>query len=139
MKRLTLLNADPQQQLQIILDDGSKATMTLRYSEQQQGWFYDVEWTPTNLVLVSAKDLYGGGFIYTFETPEPLKFLGRRLVVSPNLLRQFKLLLSFGLACFTNDGYEIIRREDFSLGRAILYVLNQDDMDQAEAGIATYE
>lgn len=113
MRQLTLLTADPKQTLKVLLDNGTRVTLTLQYSERQQGWFYDLS--------------YGD---YSYK--------GRRLVLSPNMLRAFKDFLLFGLACFTTDGYEPAFRNDFSSGRVKVYLLSQDEIATVEQGIAAY-
>jgi len=55
-----------------------------------------------------------------------------RVVVSPNCLRAFRGVIPFGIACDTTDGYEDLFINDFSNGRASLYLLNSDDVKSVE-------
>ena len=113
MKKITMLTGDPRQSVKVGLDDGSKVSLDLWYSEMQQGWFYDL-------------------------TRDEFSLQGRRLVVSPNMVRQFKEIVPFGLACFSTDGYEPVFIDDFTSGRVSVYVLDEDDVETAEQGIAAY-
>lgn len=114
MNQISLLTSEPKQELALIFPDGSRSKIKIWYSETQQGWFFNLDWGTFSL-------------------------RGRRLVASPNVLRAFRDIIPFGLACFTKDGYEPIYRNDFSSGRASVYILDEDDIVDAETGIAAYE
>ncbi len=107
MKQITSVTNDASQVLSIVLDDGSKVNLTLTYVPSQLGWFYSITY---------------GSF----------SCFNRRLVNSPNLLRQFRTFLSFGLACLVADGYEPVYQDDFTSGRVSLYVLNPEDILKTE-------
>ena len=109
MKLLTSFTGDYGQQLSFTLDDGSNVQMSLNYVPSQNGWFY-------SLVYPTLK----------WEVDN------RRLVNSPNLLREFRNVIPFGLCCITTDGYEIINLSDLISGRASIYVLNSTDVLQTE-------
>jgi len=113
MKQITNISNDANQTLTAVLDDGSKLFITLNYKSNQQGWFYSMKY---------------GTFILN----------NRRLVLSPNLLRQFRGIISFGIACNVNDGYEPVYIEDFSTGRVSLYVLDSTDIATAETVIESH-
>lgn len=107
---MTLIDSitdQPNQKIGLILEDGSKISMSLIYRSNQQGWFYTIEGV----------------------------FDNRRIVTSPNMLRAFRDILSFGLACATSDGYEPVFVDDFSTGRAKLYLLNAADLALVESEI----
>lgn len=105
--RLIGISSDPTQQYTLALPDGTQVTFSIRFSPNQKGWFYSL--TATN-----------------WES------LNRRLVVSQNMLRQYRNILAFGLACFTTDGYEPIYQDDFLTGRAKLYLLTQAEAAETE-------
>jgi hypothetical protein len=111
MRIIDQLNDDPKQSLKLILDDGSLVNISLVFVENQRIWFYSVEY----------KDF---------------KSNNRNLVKSPNLLREFRGILPFGLSCVVSDGYEPWFKDDFSTGRVKLYVLNQIDVVEVERIIA---
>jgi hypothetical protein len=76
----------------------------LYYSESQQGWFIN------NLVY---QDFVLNGF---------------RLVVSPNMLNQYKNLIPFGLGCFTTLLREPTLIQDFTSGNFNLYILSSSEV-----------
>lgn len=97
--------ADPNQNVIIVLNDGTSINMNLNYYAGQQGWFYSFNYN-------------NGQFVVN----------NRRLVTGPNLLSQFANLIEFGFAVTTSDGYEPIFLEDFILGRANFYILEANDV-----------
>ena len=108
MKQIISFTSAPRQSWQIILDDGSAIDFTMWFCDNQKGWFYSL--------------IYG-----TFSVSN------RRLVTSPNMLRQFREVIPFGLAILTTDGQEPVLIDDFANGRASFYVLNADDVAAVEA------
>lgn len=114
MTKLDSLTADPKQSLKIPVETGELVTLTLEFVASQRGWFYSIEyqgWTGVSR---------------------------RRLVNSPNMLRQFRGVIPFGLACYVTDGQEPIFIDDFSSGRAQVYLLeNETDKDTMEGVIAS--
>lgn len=112
MKLINTITKDPKQTTTVILDDGSRVVLTLVYKQNQQGWFYSISY----------------GTLFNVNN--------RRVTASPNMLRAFRNILSFGLVCITNDGYEPVFIDDFSGGRAKMFVLEQADMDQVEVAIS---
>lgn len=98
--------ADPNQNVIIVLNDGTSINMNLNYYAGQQGWFYSFNYN-------------NGQFIVN----------NRRIVASPNMLSQFKNIIEFGFAVTIADGYEPIYIDDFILGRANFYILEADDVE----------
>lgn len=107
MKQIASITNDAKQNLSIILDSGIRVPMSLKYIPSQQGWFYSL-------------------------TYQNFAVNNRRLVNSPNMLRQFRTIIPFGLCCTVLDGYEPLYQEDFSNGRVTLYILNQADVIETE-------
>lgn len=107
MQQITTLTDDPIQTLGIILEGGTVVQMTLNYVPAQQGWFYSISY---------------GSFAVT----------NMRMVNSPNMIRKYRNILPFGLACTVIDGYEIINQNDFVSGRVSFYALNESDIAQVE-------
>ncbi len=105
MRQITTISGQPNQNIVIILDDGTKANLTMNYFSGQRGWFYTLNYN-------------SGQFIAN----------NRRMVTSPNMLNAFQNIIPFGLAVTTTDGYEPIFINDFISGRASLFVLNQEDV-----------
>ena len=67
---------------------------------------------------------------WTYNVTHPLLTLvGQILTASPNCLRAWKNVIPFGLFCSTADGADPFNQQDFSSGRATLYVLDQTSGD----------
>lgn len=96
------------------LPDGTLINLSLRYVELQNGWFADIAYTGT-----------------------PFTLNGLRITQSPNMLRQWKNLIPFGLGCFTQNGQEPTLLQDFASGYAKLYVLSADDVALFERFLAS--
>jgi len=98
------------QQVQLQMPDGSAGQLTVYYRAAASRWFFD---------FVHAQ----------FPTGS---LLGSGLCVHPNLLRQFKNFLNFGMACVTGSGLDPITVNDFASGYATLYILDASDVAQVE-------
>lgn len=105
MKKIGTITDAPNQNLVIVLDDGTKINLVLNYYSNQSGWFFSLNYNNSQFVVNN-----------------------RRLVTSPNMLYAFQNIIPFGLAVTTTDGYEPIFIDDFITGRASFYVLNQADV-----------
>lgn len=107
MKTIDNLSDDAFQKVDVVLDDGSLATFELRYLPSGQRWVVDI----TN-----------GSFV--------VRAVG--LCNHPNILRQFRKVLSFGLMCQSVDGTDPAYIQDFVNGRCQLLVLNGADVAAIE-------
>ncbi len=104
MNQITQITDDPKQSMILILPDGSSTEVHIEYKTMQQGWFIS-------------------SLIYkTFIVQ------GLRIVTSPNMLYQFKNQIPFGLACFVQQDDEPTQLQDFSSGRATLFLLDSVDL-----------
>ena len=101
------LSDDAFQKVDVVLDDGSLATIALRYLPSGQRWIADIT---------------AGSFT--------VRAVG--LCNHPNLLRQFRNTLSFGLMCLTIDGVDPAYIQDFVNGRCQLLVLTKADVAALE-------
>lgn len=110
MNQLTTITANAKQSHRVVLDTGKIFTLYLEYSDLQTGWFADVT--------------YGGWSVKKL-----------RVTNAYNILRQFKNLIPFGICCRVTAGQEPLLVQDFSTGRAILYVLQSADIVAIEANI----
>lgn len=114
VKILTNLTSDAKQQTTLLLDDGSQATLLLEYRPNQLAWFYDLTWGD-------------------------LAIKGQRLVPSPNIIRQFRTRLPFGIAILTAGNVELMSQQDFTNGNATVYQLDATDVTDVEtAGFLGY-
>lgn len=112
MNIITSLTDQPNQQMTIVLPDGTSAQFTLNYRVQQAGWFYDLSWDGMNPTFVSQ---------------------GNRLVTSPNALRSYRNQINFGMLVSTMDGGEPVSVTDFTIGYSTLAILDSDDVAAFEA------
>lgn len=111
MKKITPLSDDAKQSMSVATDDGQKVSLTLEYVQANQGWFISIGYGTTFLISK------------------------RRLVTSPNILRAFKGIIPFGIACVTTDKQEPVYKSDFASGRASLYLLTPSDVAYVEGAV----
>lgn len=100
------ITAQSCQSSRVILDDGSAFSFTLTFKPMQLGWF--------------ITDLTYGNF----------ELQGVRVVVSPNILHQYKNQIPFGLACYSQNNREPSLVTDFSDKSATLYTLSAAEVAQ---------
>lgn len=107
------LTTAPLQKQTLILPDGTAMTMTVYFVPLQYAWFI------TEL---------------TYKT---FTLNGLRITVSPNMLRQFKNKIPFGLGCFANKvSREPTLQQDFSSGAFSLFILDRVEVAAYEALLA---
>ena len=107
MREIVELSQEPNQKYTLITDEGEEVQIVLRYSDSQIGWFIDI--TVGDLIIN-----------------------GIRLCVSPNILRNYKNLINFGLGCTSTDGAEPYFLNDFSEKRIRVFLLNESDVQEIE-------
>jgi hypothetical protein len=98
------ITVQPRQKQRLIIYDGSFFDITLYFMAMQKGWFIE--------------ELVYKDFILN----------GLRIVNSPNMLRQFKNKLPFGLACFSGQNREPMCIEDFDSENSKLYVMDDTEV-----------
>lgn len=108
MYKIDKITADPKQTQTLLLTDGSVISLSMEWKDVCLGWFI------TNI---------------TFQD---FVLNGMRITTSPNMLRQFKNVIQFGLCCLTEDNQEPNTIQDFVSGRASLYLLTADDVQAYE-------
>lgn len=92
------------------LPDGSSATMELIYQGAPERWVMNVSY---------------GDFVAN----------GIGLCCYPNILRQWRNLIPFGLAFVTADQTDPFDISDFSSGRVSVYLLDEADVAAVESDI----
>jgi hypothetical protein len=97
-----------KQQLTLIAADGTLISFYLYYAPTQQAWFCDIN---------------DGSFVVD----------GLQIMVSPNMLHQWKNILTYGIMVYSSDGYEAQNIDDFQQGRIQLYLLSADEVASVEA------
>lgn len=108
MYQLTQIDNAPKQRIKMLLDNGENVVFRFEYKANQQAWFF--------------------GFTYGNVNVQNLK-----LVTSYNMLRSYRSWLPFGFRCDTIDGFEPMDLNDFINGYAVLYLLNQQDVEAIES------
>lgn len=109
MKHLTGITEAPKQTSIISLGDRGNVVLDLSYSANQMGWFFDLTWGEFTLK-------------------------GSRVTAFPNLLRQYRNQISFGLACVTVDDRDPLTPTAFSDGSAAFVLLEDlEDLSTVEA------
>lgn len=103
-KQITIINDSNNQVMRFVIETANQTVdVFLRYIEQQQGWFISFDYLD-----FSAKSI--------------------RVVTSGNFLHQFRNLIPFGLSCVVEGNQEPMLQQDFSSGRAKLYLLNSSEV-----------
>lgn len=110
MNKIDNISDDASQTMNIVLSNGGFVTLNLNYLPAIQRWNFGI----------SYNDFIAAGMI---------------LCTHPNVLRQWKNILPFGLACTTTDGADPVLIDDFIGGRATLYLLESDDVKSVETAI----
>lgn len=104
------VTSDPNQKQTLILPNGQSVLFQIYFVPMQLGWF-------------ATQIVYGD---FTLNN--------LRLTVSPNMLRQFKNEIPFGLACYANLGIsrEPTQQQDFESGAFSLYLLDAAEVQEYE-------
>ncbi len=117
MNTINGINDQAAQIILVTIEDGSRATLTLYWRPQQNGWYFDLDWPGSANIQV------------------PFASYNRRVVTAGNLLRQFRELLPFGLAVFTPDNEDPSTRTCWADGSATLVLLNSADVARVESEV----
>lgn len=100
----------PTQNMTLIGEAGEQISFNLYFKPTQNAWFADMS-------------------CGTWQVQ------GFQILVGPNVWRQWKNILTFGLMCTSTDGYDPQYIEDFQSQRIQLYLLNASDVQAVEAGL----
>ena len=107
MEIITSITAYPKQQFILKLENNEFAIIRLYYYSSQQSWYFDIEY----------KDYVNNG---------------NKVVLSLNILRHLRNKLPFGIAVLANGEYEPFGLDDFVKRKAIMLLLNQEDVQMIE-------
>ncbi len=110
MQQITNLSDEADQTTRVALANGSIAVFEFIYLAAVERWAFSV----------SHPDIQIDGMI---------------LCAGPNVLRDFRNVIPFGLGCYTTDGADPFYIEDFASGRVTLYVLDASEVDFFETSI----
>ena len=93
---------DPAQRVDVILADGTIFTLVLYYRLSVQRWMFDVEYPAKSFIA-----------------------RGMGLCVHPNIMRNWRHVIPFGLAVVSSDDADPFNIDDFLNGRISIYMLDQ--------------
>lgn len=110
MLYINKINSDAKQKYILVTENAENIDFNLYYMPSQQAWFYDIG--------------YG-----------EFRANGLKVVVGPNIIRNFRKILPFGLCCTSVDGLDPFYISDFLTGRIKLYLLTPEEVDQIETDI----
>lgn len=108
MFQIQNLTNNSRQKQTLFLPDGTFILIEIYFIEMQQGWF--------------ITSLQYGDFSVS----------GLRICNSPNLLRQFKNQIPFGLACFSTAEREPSLVDDFLSSNSQLFILTESEVQEYE-------
>ena len=110
MKRITTLTDSALQKAIIVTDNSKELNLTLKFLPTQKIWIYNI-------------------------TLDDFTINGRRVVVTPNMLRQYVRVIDFGIMCTSENGFDPYRIDDFSTERISLFILTEEEIKEFETGI----
>jgi len=113
MKLINGITQDAKQLHTILLDDGTKFSISIEFKEMQYGWF--------------IRELIH----------EDFTLRGIQITNNPNILRQFKNRIPFGLFCVSKENRDPYFIEDFKENSSKLYVLSEAEVEQYEEYLRT--
>lgn len=102
------LTNDPQQQANLTGIPGLSIGLTLRFMPRVQRWIMGLTYGTTSLQ-------------------------GLAVTTSPNMLRQYRNIIPFGIACLTASGLDPYTVDDFQNQASNLYLLTAEDVAGIEA------
>lgn len=111
MIKLTNITSSSLQTFTFTTEDKTDVTMTMRYMSSQLGW------------IANISDSNG----FTVN--------GIALIASPNLLREFKEIIGYGIAITSVTGYDPRNIDSFFSESAIMYVLSNSEVEEIERQI----
>jgi len=113
MQQVTNITSSVKQQMQLVLENNESADFSLHYNGRMQAWYFD--------------------FTYNDITAKNLK-----VCLHPNILRQFRKIIPFGIAFFANNLVEPFQETSFSSGACNMYILNKEEVAQVENDFYEY-
>ena len=108
MIEITALTNSPKQRFNLVIEGYDVAKIYLEFKSQQEGWFISLDW--------------GDSFSIKNE----------RVSTSPNLLRQFKNILPFGLLISGVDAIDPVTIDSWVQTNK-MYLIEETELDDIEA------
>lgn len=110
MKLITEITSAPAQNFVLIGENNERINFNIRYLPTQIGWVCDIEY-------------------------EDFIVRGVRITAMSNILRQWNNVIPFGILCNVKNGTEPFFIDDFSEGRAEIYLLTETEVAEIESAI----
>ncbi len=110
MKAISNLSDEANQLSKVVLTDGTVVTFEFIYLPAIERWTFSV-------------------------THPDIQIDGMILCAGPNVLRDYRRVIPFGLGCYSTDGADPFYIEDFASGRITLYVLDASEVEFFEGAI----
>lgn len=107
MQQIDNLSDEAMQTTKVVLPDGTELQIDLRYDPALQRWQFSV-------------------------LRESFNATGMNLCIHPNILRDWRNVVPFGLACASTDGVDPLYVDDFANGRVSLFVLSAEEVIEIE-------
>jgi len=107
MQQVIDITAEPKQELYVKLNEGGIIKLKLEFIDSQIGWFMYIDYND-------------------------VKSNCHRITNTPNIIREKMNIYPFGIGCSVSDGQEPFFIDDFSTGRAQLFVLSRDEVEYVE-------
>lgn len=108
MIEVTALTNSPKQKFNLVIEGYDVVKIYLEFKSQQEGWFLSLDWG------------------------ESFSLKNERVSTSPNLLRQFKNLLPFGLLISGSDAIDPVTIDSWVQTNK-MYLIEADELDDIEA------
>lgn len=110
MKRIVNISNSPKQKIQLVTDNGDNIEFFLEYKPRVESWFFSFEYKGINVNNLTV-------------------------CLHPNILRQFKRIIDFGIGFKSDTKIEPFSIDVFKDGRCSMYLLNEDEVKSVEANI----
>lgn len=107
MQEVTNISSATRQRMQIILDNGDTVDFRLRFCPRMEAWYFSFEYNE-----LVCNDL--------------------KVCIHPNILRQFRRLIPFGIAFISEFQVEPFQTESFSSGACNMYILDKEEVQEIE-------
>lgn len=113
MEQVTNITSSVKQQMQLLLENNETADFFLHYNARMQAWYFDFTYNE-----ISAKNL--------------------KVCLHPNILRQFRRLIPFGITFGASNSVEPFQVTSFSSGACNMYILNKEEVEEIEQTFYEY-
>lgn len=117
MQQINNLSNDADQLVSFTLDDGSSLSLEFIYRPGIQRW----------AVSITHASLPGG------------VVNGFNICQGPNILRQYKNVIPFGMCVISSNGLDPMNATDFQDGTVAVYILSADEVQQCEDTVMSPE